>query len=215
VTSATDLARQKAALRAGLRARRAAVAAARGAEAAAAAAQWLEREVALARSAAIAGYWPLADELDPRPALLRLLAAGHPLALPRMIAWRAPLAFHAWRPDDVLVPGRFKVMEPSPAAPETLPDVLLVPLLGFDRRGNRLGHGAGFYDRTLRALRARAPAPLAIGLAFAVQELAEVPAGPEDEPLDLVVTEAGVLRCAPAPALALQPARGAAGQGDA
>jgi 5-formyltetrahydrofolate cyclo-ligase len=201
VTSSEDLARDKAALRAGLLERRTAEALQRGAVAAAAVADSLQHEVSIAEGAAIAGYWPLVGEFDPRPALLRFAAAGHPIGLPRMIAWRAPLAFHLWRPDDVLVPGRFKVMEPSAAAPEIAPEVLLVPLLGFDRRGNRLGHGAGFYDRTLQQLRARRPAPLAIGVAFAAQELAEVPAGPDDQPLDLVVTEEGVLRCAPAPAL--------------
>lgn len=210
MTSPEDLARQKAALRPGLLDRRAAVARERGAAAADAVADWLRREVPLAAEAAVAGYWPLVGELDPRPALLRLAAAGHAIALPRMIAWRAPLAFHAWQPEAVLVPGRFEVMEPSPAAPEVAPDVLLVPLLGFDRQGNRLGHGAGFYDRTLQQLRARVPAPLAIGVAFAAQKLTEVPAGPDDQPLDLVVTEDGVLRCAPAPALAR-----AAGRGDA
>jgi 5-formyltetrahydrofolate cyclo-ligase len=143
----------------------------------------------------VSGYWPLADEFDPRPAMERLAGRGHPLALPRVQGWGRPLAFHAWRPGDPLLPGPFQVMEPSPAAPVVEPRILLVPLLAFDRTGRRLGYGAGYYDMALRDLRAHDPAPFAIGVAFADQEVAEVPTGPRDQLLDAVVTERHVHRC--------------------
>jgi 5-formyltetrahydrofolate cyclo-ligase len=94
-----------------------------------------------------------------------------------------------------LFAGPFQVMEPSPDAPLVTPDILLVPLLAFDRSGRRLGYGAGYYDMVLRDLRASSPAPFAIGVAFAAQEVAEVPTGPRDQLLDAVVTEQGVHRC--------------------
>ena len=145
----------------------------------------------------VSGYWPLADEFDPRPAMARLAGLGHPLALPRVQGWGRPLAFHAWQPGDLLRAGPFQVMEPSPDAPLVTPEILLVPLLAFDRAGRRLGYGAGYYDMVLRDLRAHAPAPFAIGVAFAAQEVPEVPTGPRDQTLDAVVTEQDVHRCSP------------------
>jgi 5-formyltetrahydrofolate cyclo-ligase len=181
-----DLVRRKAELRALLLTRRPA---APGPAAAAAVADRLLHDIGVPPAAVVSGYWPLAGELDPRPCLRRLGARGHPLALPRMQGQGQPLAFHSWRWDDPLTLGRFGVMEPDPAQPLVTPDVLLVPLLGFDRHGRRLGYGRGYYDRTLRALRESGAAPLAIGLAFALQEIGEVPVGPADQPLDAVVTE--------------------------
>ena len=139
----------------------------------------------------VAGFWPLAQEIDPRPALNRLHARGRPLALPRMQGRDRPLAFHSWQPGQILVQGRFEVMEPPADAPVVEPDLVLVPLLAFDPAGRRVGHGAGFYDRTLEHLRSRRPGLRAIGIAFAVQEVEAVPVGAHDEPLDLVVTERG------------------------
>jgi 5-formyltetrahydrofolate cyclo-ligase len=143
----------------------------------------------------VSGYWPLADELDPRPTMMRLVTLGHPLALPRVQGPGQPLAFHAWRPGDPLLAGPFGVMEPAPDAPLARPRILLVPLLAFDRQGRRLGYGAGYYDLALGELRALCPPPLAIGVAFAAQEVDEVPAGPDDQRLDAVVTEGAVHRC--------------------
>jgi 5-formyltetrahydrofolate cyclo-ligase len=125
----------------------------------------------------------------------RLAGLGHPLALPRVQGWGRPLAFHAWRPGDPLLAGPFQVMEPRLDAPLVSPRILLVPLLAFDRTGRRLGYGAGYYDMVLRDLRARSPAPLAIGVAFAAHEVDEVPTGPRDQTLDAVVTEQRVHRC--------------------
>ena len=190
-----SLVRRKAALRAEQRRGRGAVAARLGAAAAAAVADSIVREFRLPPGAIVSGYWPLANEFDPRPAMARLAGRGHPLALPRVQGWGRPLAFHAWRPGDPLLAGPFQVREPSADAPVVDPRVLLVPLLAFDRAGRRLGYGAGYYDMVLSELRARNPAPFAIGVAFAAQEVDEVPTGPRDQSLDAVVTERHVHRC--------------------
>ncbi len=130
----------------------------------------------------IAGYWPIRGEIDPRPLLLAL---GRPIALPVTGPRGTALTFRLWRPGDALAPGPFGLSEPTglPAAP----DVLLVPLLAYDASGNRLGYGGGYYDRTIAATGA-----LAIGAAYAGQEVAAVPAGPDDRPLAGVVTETGL-----------------------
>jgi 5-formyltetrahydrofolate cyclo-ligase len=147
----------------------------------------------------VAGFWPLAGELDPRAIMTALAARGHTLVLPRMAGRRAPLEFRSWAPGDPLVQGPFRVMEPGPDRPLLRPGLVLVPLLAFDRRGHRLGYGAGFYDRTLRALRAGGEGALAVGVAFALQEIDEVPALEHDEPLDAVVTEREVIQVSARP----------------
>jgi len=189
-----NLVQRKAALRAEQRRRRQAFAPSAGG-AAEAVADRLIAAFRLPEGVVVSGYWPLADELDPRPAMDRLATLGHPLALPRVQGRGRPLAFHAWRPGDSLLAGPFAVMEPAAAAPLLRPRILLVPLLAFDREGRRLGYGAGYYDLVLRELRALSPEPLAIGVAFAGQEIDEVPIGPRDQPLDAVVTEREVHRC--------------------
>lgn len=138
---------------------------------------------------AVAGFWPLAGEIDIRPLLLAFAARGHPVALPVTPRRGLPLTFGRWRPGDALAPGRYGTM--LPAGEAVVPDVLLVPLLAFDRRGHRLGYGGGYYDRTLAAL----PGARAIGCAYAAQEVPEVPAGPYDVALHAVATEAGVIVC--------------------
>jgi len=140
--------------------------------------------------AIIAGYWPMRDEMDPRPLMVALASRGHALALPVTPPRGQPLAFRAWAPDAALSPGPMGTSEP--VAGEALrPDILLVPLLAFDRAGRRLGYGGGYYDRTLAAL----PGAKAIGIAYAGQELPEVPAGQQDMRLPLIATEAGVILC--------------------
>jgi 5-formyltetrahydrofolate cyclo-ligase len=195
LSTTESLVRRKAALRAEQRRKRGALAAQVGAAAAEAVADAIMRESRLPARGIVSGYWPLADELDPRPTMDRLARRGHPLALPRVQGRGRPLAFHPWRPGDQLLAGPFQVMEPSPDAPRVVPRILLVPLLAFDRMGRRLGYGAGYYDMVLRELRAASPPPLAIGVAFAAQEVAEVPTGPRDQTLDAVVTEQGLHRC--------------------
>lgn len=142
----------------------------------------------------IAGYWPQGMELDPRPALERLAQRGWTLALPVVEEMNKPLLFRQWQPGDTLVHATFST-EPRPEAPLCDPTVILVPLLAFDRLGQRLGQGGGFYDRTL-AVR---PEVFAVGVAYAAQScpaeedetLSLLPVGPYDKPLSVIVTERG------------------------
>lgn len=138
----------------------------------------------------IAGYWPMGNEMDPRPLMLALAERGHRLALPVTPPRGQPLSFHAWAPGGALRPGPMGTLEPHEGE-ELRPDWLLVPLLAFDRAGRRLGYGGGYYDRTLAGL----PGAKAIGIAYAGQEMTEVPAGRQDMRLPLIATEAGVIIC--------------------
>lgn len=145
--------------------------------------------IRLDSGAIISGYWPVGDELDLRPLLLHLHARGHVLGLPVVVGRGRPLIFRAWRPEARLVPGRYGIPTPSAETREVTPDLLLVPLLAFDRQGYRLGYGGGYYDLTLKHLRA-AQRALAVGVGYAAQEVASVPHDETDETLDWVVTEA-------------------------
>ncbi|BAE52028.1 5-formyltetrahydrofolate cyclo-ligase [Paramagnetospirillum magneticum AMB-1] len=139
----------------------------------------------------VAGYWPLGDEIDPRPLMDALAARGHVLALPTVTQSGGILEFRPWSPGEALEPGPHGTWHPV-ARPPVGPQVLLVPLLAFDTRGFRLGYGGGYYDRTLGQLR-RDGAVCAIGLAFAAQEVDTVPTDPWDIALDLIATEHGVI----------------------
>ncbi|OJH43922.1 5-formyltetrahydrofolate cyclo-ligase [Paracoccus sp. SM22M-07] len=139
-------------------------------------------------SAVLAGYWPMRDEADPRAAMA---AHSGPLCLPVVTGPARPLVFRHWQ-GQPLQPGAFGTSHPGEDAPQLTPQVLIVPLAGFDRRGNRIGYGGGFYDRTLEVLRESGPVT-AIGLAFACQELPEIPAEDFDQPLDLIVTDRDIL----------------------
>lgn len=136
---------------------------------------------------AVSGTWPLPGELDLRPLLAALHARGQMVLLPETTPRGTPLVFRRWAPGAVIVPGRFGTLHPD--AEVASPDLLLVPLLAFDARLMRLGYGGGYYDRTLAGL----PGCRAIGFAYARQQVASIPAGPFDVPLDAIVTEAGVL----------------------
>jgi len=156
------------------------------------------------RETVVSAYWPMGDEIDPRPLMLALHSLGHRLVLPAIRAAGEPLDFRAWQPGEPLVPAGFGTQEPAATAPSVAPSVLLVPLLAFDAEGYRLGYGGGFYDRSLALLRAPGDTPvdagadiLAVGLAFADQQVAAVPREATDQPLDLVVTERGVVDAAP------------------
>ena len=139
----------------------------------------------------VGAYWPMRSEVDPRPLIEALLARGQESALSQI---RHPhLSWRLWRPGDVLVKGGFGVREPGPDAPECFPQALLVPLAAFDRRGGRLGYGKGHFDRAIAALSAM-HSVLTVGLAFAAQEIERVPAEDHDRRLDVVVTEAEVIR---------------------
>ena len=140
----------------------------------------------------LAGYMPMRTEISPLAAM-RAHAVTGPVCVPVIAGRGLPLRFARWTPDAAMVEGAFGAQ--VPAVPEWLdPDVLIVPLVAFDRRGGRLGYGGGFYDRTLAALRARGPV-LAVGLAFAAQEAEALPLEPTDAPLDMIVTETEVIAC--------------------
>jgi 5-formyltetrahydrofolate cyclo-ligase len=147
--------------------------------------------IAIARGTVVSGYSPIRSEIDPIPLLRKLAAQGARLALPAVMARGKSLAFRAWSPDDRLMLGPLGILEPSPAAAEIVPDIMLVPLAAFDSRGHRIGYGAGHYDYTLAHLR-KAKALTSIGLAFAAQEIEVVPALAHDERLDYVLTETKV-----------------------
>jgi 5-formyltetrahydrofolate cyclo-ligase len=139
--------------------------------------------------AAVSAFWPLTGEIDLRPLMHALDEAGHPLALPVVTGRGRPLIFRRWRPGARLVPrGRFAIPEPGDDAPVVRPDVVLVPLLAFDRSGNRLGYGAGHYDATLAHLATTGPVR-SVGVAFAEQEVDGLPVDAWDVALDVIVTD--------------------------
>ena len=138
----------------------------------------------------ISGYHALAHELNPLPLMESLERQGHQLALPVVEAKGAALNFRCWSPGDPLEPAAFGLRQPLISAGEVSPDILLVPLLAFDHAGNRLGFGAGFYDRTLAELR-ESKIITAVGIAFDEQEVEKVPHDGYDQKLDWVLTPSG------------------------
>ncbi len=136
----------------------------------------------------VAGYFPIRSEIDPQPLMRNLAARGARLALPAVTARGQSLIFRSWSVEDRLMLGALGIPEPSPAAAEILPDIMLVPLAAFDRLGHRIGYGAGHYDFTFAHLRKIKPV-VGVGLAFAVQEIETIPALAHDVALDYVLTE--------------------------
>ncbi len=181
---------EKSRLRAEMRAARAAVS---PAQAEAAALAVADRALALTlekleNPAPVALYAPLPGELDSFPLLAALARLGYPTLLPVAGEQATPLTFRLWRPGAPLVAGRFGLREPSASAPEMRPEILFLPLLGFDAAGTRLGFGGGYYDATLDRLRAKG-LTAAIGLAFSCQQAEKIPREKHDEKLDFVITE--------------------------
>ena len=142
------------------------------------------------RGVPLAGYAQMRTEIDPTAAMEEAAAHG-PVCLPVIQTADHPLNFRAWTPDCDMIDGAFGAKIPATGDWIT-PEILIVPLVAFSRGGGRLGYGGGFYDRTLEKLRARKPT-LAIGFAYAAQELDDIPLEPTDQPLDLIVTELGVI----------------------
>ena len=137
----------------------------------------------------LAGYMAMRTEIDPSAAMAAHLG---PVGVPVIMGAGQPLKFREWTPGCALIEGEFGAKIPAEGA-WIEPEILIVPMVAWDRRGFRLGYGGGFYDRTLEGLRAKRPT-IAIGFAFAAQELPEVPVEPVDQPLDALVTEQGVIR---------------------
>jgi 5-formyltetrahydrofolate cyclo-ligase len=144
----------------------------------------------------VSGFASMPDELNVWPLLRRLRGADILLALPVVEGKGRPLVFRAWAPGDAMDKGVWGIPQPKADKPVLEPDILLVPLLAFDRRGGRLGYGGGFYDRTLAGLRARKPIA-AVGLAYDEQQVDAVPHLDYDERLDWVLTPSGPIRCLP------------------
>ncbi len=171
-------------------ARKAAFARRKAAHSGVAAAGYLSEVLAGYRGVPLAGYAQMRTEIDPTPAMEEAAAHG-PVGMPVIMEAGQPLRFRLWTPGCAMVPGAF-----GAAIPETgdwmEPEIVIVPLVAFDRSGGRLGYGGGFYDRTLEQLRARR-ATMAIGFAYAAQEAEGLPLEPTDQPLDLIVTEAGII----------------------
>ena len=130
-------------------------------------------------------YWPIKGEFDPLPLAERLGKAGRIIALPAAIAPNAALEYRAWRPGDAMEPGRHGIPEPK-ARRLVQPDILVVPLVGFDQGRHRLGYGGGYFDRTLAAL---SPRPVTIGVGYEAALLPTIYPQPHDVALDFIVTE--------------------------
>jgi 5-formyltetrahydrofolate cyclo-ligase len=148
--------------------------------------------VAVAPGTVVSGFMPLKSEINPLPLMQKLAGSGAKLALPRIVGRGLPLSMRAWEFGAPLDRGQWGIREPKADAPEIEPDILLVPLLAFDRAGYRIGYGAGYYDMTIARLRALKNV-IAVGIAFAAQEVSEIPKTPRDERLDLVLTERGAI----------------------
>jgi 5-formyltetrahydrofolate cyclo-ligase len=190
-----DIVAEKTALRARMKAVRAGIPVG---ERQAAAAQMAERGLTgipgIGPGAVVAGFLAINGEISPAPLLARLSRMGHPLALPVIVAKGQPLIFRAFSPGDALRSVQWGIREPTDDKPELLPDIVLTAGLAFDPAGHRLGFGGGYYDRTLRRLRAIKPV-IAIGLAYDAQRIDAVPHLDYDERLDWVVTPSGPFRC--------------------
>jgi 5-formyltetrahydrofolate cyclo-ligase len=148
---------------------------------------------AVAPGAVVAGYAPIRSEFDPMPLLRKLADAGARLALPVIMGREQPLQFRNFSIGQALQRGPLGILQPSAASAELVPEILLIPLAAFDRSGHRIGYGAGYYDRSIEALRG-GNRTIAVGLAFAVQEIDVVPTLPHDAVLDYVLTETRTFR---------------------
>jgi 5-formyltetrahydrofolate cyclo-ligase len=142
----------------------------------------------------VSGYMPMKSEINPLPLMRKLAAAGARLALPAIAGRGKPLNMRAYAFGDEFASGQWGIREPRADAPAVEPDILLVPLAAFDRSGHRVGYGAGYYDLTILRLRGIKPV-MAVGIAYAAQEVEKIPATPRDARLDLVLTEREVIDC--------------------
>ena len=142
----------------------------------------------------VSGFSPMKSEINPLPLMRRLAALGAKLALPVVVGRGQPLTMRAWDFGEPLARGVWGIRQPLQTARAVAPDIVLVPLACFDRNGHRIGYGAGYYDLTIHALRAKKEVT-AVGIAFATQEVAEGPATERDARLDLVLTEREVIDC--------------------
>lgn len=139
----------------------------------------------------VAVYWPIRDEMDTRKLLGKLVDDGTTTCLPVVTADDQPLIFRQWDGQSPLDVAGFGTMAPGPDAPLVTPNIILMPLAGFDATGHRLGYGKGFYDRTIAAL---SPRPTLIGYGFSTQQVDAIPAAPHDVKMDMMISELGMMR---------------------
>ncbi|MFC4623681.1 5-formyltetrahydrofolate cyclo-ligase [Daeguia caeni] len=150
-----------------------------------------EAGIAIVEGVIVAGYWPIRSEIDPRPLLFSMRERGARICLP-VVLDHETIGFREYLPDTELVQTGFGTMGPDSNAPMVDPALMLMPLAAFDRRGHRLGYGAGHYDRALARFAARGVKPVLIGMAFDCQEVDHVPNEPHDIGLDQILTESGL-----------------------
>lgn len=141
--------------------------------------------------AVVAGYHPIKSELDPRPLMAALASAGAQLALPAVIS-KTEIVFRELSSAATLEAGQFGTLHPPESAVQLEPDILLLPLSVFDNLGNRIGYGAGHYDRAIAKLQQAGRQPFLVGLAFDEQRAPSVPTESHDVPLDMIITPGGV-----------------------
>jgi len=144
----------------------------------------------ISKAQIIAGYWPMAGELDIRPLLQAFENRNQQLVLPVVSQKACPLIFQKWNFGDDLIAGAHGTKQPVKAADILQPDLVIVPLLAFDRKGGRLGFGGGYYDRTLVELKA-----VRVGVGYDEQQVDAVPMDEFDQRLDWIVTPTRVIRC--------------------
>ncbi|HZP77666.1 MAG TPA: 5-formyltetrahydrofolate cyclo-ligase [Pseudolabrys sp.] len=150
--------------------------------------------IAVAPGAIVSGFMPMKTEINPLPLLRRLAGDGAKLALPAIAGRGKPLIMRAYALGDELARGQWGIREPKPEAGDVDPDMLIVPLAAFDRTGHRIGYGAGYFDMTISRLRSLKPI-VALGIAFAAQQIDAVPAMAHDARLDFVLTEREIIDC--------------------
>lgn len=148
----------------------------------------------LGKPGIVSGFHPYGTEIDCTALLHKLGGEGWTTCLPVVMGPAQPLSFRVWTRDQPLEPGAWDILTPQVDAETVKPDVMLVPLLAFDKSGYRLGYGGGFYDRTIELARSKREV-VAVGVAFAGQKVKKVPHGKHDQPLDWMLTEAGAFKC--------------------
>lgn len=191
--SPAELAQWRKAQRAALLEKRQAVAKADHLRWSASITQWLVQGFPALNAMIVGMYWPFKSEFDPRFAAHEFRMRGAVTALPVVLQKGAPLEFREWRPGVAVSKGVFDLPVPEGTA-VVQPHALLIPPVGFDTKGFRLGYGGGYFDRTLATLR---PCPVKIGVAFELSRLATIHPQPHDIPMDFIVTEAGIYRVTP------------------
>lgn len=140
----------------------------------------------------VAGFWPIKTEIDPRPLMMALKAKGAQLALPAIIDQQT-MVFRRYDDENQLIDMGYGTKGPADFSQIIEPTLILAPLAAFDLAGNRIGYGAGYYDRAIALLQQKAKKPMLIGVAFACQQVDAIDFEPHDIPLDMILTERGFL----------------------